>query len=151
MMISISHNQHICEELRQNMNEEGKGEVRKSEHLQRQQAGFKRSTIRAGGDGLVSKPGGPAARCRASSRILRRLLYFQELLVASLLLAVRPGAPSSFLLLVAMLGAPSSVLAPRFQLLSKPSVLDLSGACFGLPPRHAEELCWQNKGLEPKL
>ena len=33
------------------------------------------------------------------------------LLVASLLLAVRPGAPSSFLFLVAMPGAPSSVLA----------------------------------------
>ena len=33
-------------------------------------------------------------------------------LVASLLLVVRPGAPSSLLFLVAMPGAPSSVLAP---------------------------------------
>ena len=35
-------------------------------------------------------------------------------LVASLLLAIRPGAPSSFLLLVAMPFAPSSVLVPSF-------------------------------------
>ena len=34
------------------------------------------------------------------------------LLVASLLLVVRPGAPSSFLFLVAMPGAPSIVLSP---------------------------------------
>ena len=36
----------------------------------------------------------------------------QEPLVASLLLVVGPGAPSSFLLLVAKTGAPSSVPVP---------------------------------------
>ena len=37
----------------------------------------------------------------------------QEPVVVSLLLVVRPRAPSSFLLLVAMPRAPSSALAPR--------------------------------------
>ena len=40
------------------------------------------------------------------------LVAMPLLLVASLLLAAMPGAPSSFLLLVAMPFAPSSVLAP---------------------------------------
>ena len=52
-------------------------------------------------------PGAPSSVLAPSS------MYGQEPLVASLLLVVWPGAPSSVLLfLVAMPGAPSSVLAP---------------------------------------
>ena len=61
------------------------------------------------------------------------------LLVASLLLVVRPGAPSSFLFLVAMPGAPSSFLflvecgtlgtVPSGNILCRRNVSLLAGDC----------------------